>query len=344
MYYLLSYVWDVNWEIDWLPIDAETSDDALNLLAKILIVSTDRLIKRGLDRGYVEESQKMFGVRGRIDIATTIKTKGFSNLCLTCNFEDLNHSIIHNQIIKTTLEALTKTQGLDKGLREDIHNLLHRLQSINSISLSSNVFSSVKFHSNIRNYRLPIGVCELIYQQLLPTTDIGKYNFVNLTDEKLFKIFEKFLFNFYKKHLYKTKYTQIKKEILAWQESIIDIGIEDLLPTMETDICLFNETTRLVIECKFYESALQKRRILGEDTTGKFISGHIFQLYAYLKNLQLKHNMQTAGMIIYPENGKRINSAYTMQGHKVVIKTIDLGMSVLDIEADLIACLDFCRS
>jgi 5-methylcytosine-specific restriction enzyme subunit McrC len=327
--------------MEWTTLDAESSEDALNLLAKILTVATDRLIKRGLDRGYLAKTEKMFGVRGRIDIATTIKTNGLSNLSLTCNFEELDYSIIHNQIIKSILEILTKTTGLDKSLKEDVHDLLHRMQLIKSISLSPNVFASVRFHSNIRNYRLPIAVSQLIYEQLLPSTNSGEYSFVNLSDEKLFRIFEKFLFNFYKKHLDKTSYTSIKKEGLLWQDSIFEDGLDDLLPAMETDICLFNESNRLIIECKFYESALQARRILGEDTTGKFISGHIFQLYAYLKNLELKHLMQTSGMIIYPENGKKINSTYTLQGHKVLIKTIDLNMSPSEIQSDLMSCLNF---
>lgn len=334
-------MWDVNWEMEWTALDAESSDDALNLLTKILTVSTDRLIKRGLDRGYLEKNEKIFGVRGRINIATTIKTNGFSNLSLTCNFEELDYSIIHNQIIKSILEVLAKTNGLDKSLREDIHDLLHRMQSIKSIPLTPNIFSSVRFHSNIRSYRLPIAVCQLIYEQLLPSTDAGRYSFVNLSDEKLFRIFEKFLFSFYKRHLDKTGYTAIRKEGLVWQESIFEGGVDDLLPAMETDICLSSDSNRLIVECKFYESALQSRRILGENTSGKFISGHIFQLYAYLKNLELKHQMQTSGMIIYPENGKKLNSTYNIQGHKVLIKTIDLGMSALDIQSDLIACLDF---
>ena len=46
-------------------------------------------------------------------------------------------------------------------------------------------------------------------------------------------------------------------------------------------------------------------------------------------------------MIIYPENGKKINSTYNLQGNKVLIKTIDLGMNALDIQSDLMACLGF---
>ena len=114
LFYLLSYVWDVDWEMEWSAIDANKSGDALNLLARILTISTDRIVRRGLDRGYKELNDELFGVRGRIDIANTIKKNGFSSGKLACNFEELNYSVLHNQIIKSTLERLTHANGLDK--------------------------------------------------------------------------------------------------------------------------------------------------------------------------------------------------------------------------------------
>ncbi len=339
LYYLLSYVWDVNWELDWSSLNVDKNDDALNMLAKVLILSTDRLVKKGLDRNYLDRNEEVFGVRGRIDLASTIKTNGFAKSKLTCSFDELDYSTIHNKIIKSTLEVLIKTDSLEKNLREDIHGLLNKMHSIKSLALSSSIFSSVRFHSNIRNYRLPISVCQLLFDQLSPNENLGSYLFNRLPDEKLFKIFEKFLFNFYKLNLAKTNYKYIKKEGLVWQDASFEDGLDDLLPSMETDICLSNESNRLIIECKFYESALQSRKISGEETTGKFISSHVYQLYAYLKNLEIKHQSQVSGMIIYPENGKKIHSLYNLQGHNVLIKTVNLAMDPIEIEKDLIECL-----
>lgn len=340
LYYLLSYVWDVDWELEWSSLEAEKSGDALNLLTKILITSTDRIIRRGLDRGYKEVSEALYGVRGRIDISNTIKRNGFSSGRLTCNFEELDHSVLHNQIIKTTLLNLAHVNGLNKDLREEVLDLTHRLKDIELIKLNQNIFSKVRFHSNIRNYRLPVSVCKLIYDQLLPSEAIGKYEFVNLTDEKLFRIFEKFIFNFYKKHLNQTVYTGIKKERLGWQETSFESGIEDFLPSMETDVSLFNEESKLVVECKFYESATQTRSISDSNIKSTFISNHLYQLFAYLKNLEIKDQSVLSGMIIYPENSEKIDATYNMQGHKVSIKTINLDETPQKISASMIAILD----
>lgn len=340
LFYLLSYVWDVDWEMEWSAIDADKSGDALNLLARILTISTDRIIRRGLDRGYKDINEEMFGVRGRIDIANTIKRNGFANARLTCSFEELDYSVLHNQIIKTTLVNLSHANGLNKSLREEVLDLTHRLKAIEPIELNQNIFSKVRFHSNIRGYRLPISVCKMIYDHLLPTETAGRYEFVNITDEKLFRIFEKFIFNFYKKHLSQTIYTNIKKERLGWQETAYESGIEDFLPTMETDVSLSNLTSKLVVECKFYESALQTRAIGNLSIRPTFISTHINQLFVYLKNLELKDKSALSGLLIYPENGEKIDATYNMHGNKVSIKTINLDLSPQEINDAMIACLE----
>lgn len=340
LFYLLSYVWDVDWDIEWSSINPEKSEDALNLLTRILATSTDRIIRRGLDRGYKEVSQDLYGVRGQIDIANTIKKNGFASGRLACRYEELDYSVLHNQIIKSTLLNLVRVNGLDKGLREEVLDLTHLLRDIVPIELSQNVFSKVRFHSNIKGYRLPISVCKLIHEQLMPSQTVGRYEFVNITDEKLFRIFEKFIFNFYKKYLDKTEYTGIKKERLGWQDTYFEDGIDDFLPSLETDVSLFNATTKLVIECKFYETAISTRTFYEHNKKSSFISAHINQLFVYLKNLEIRDRSILSGMIIYPENGQKIDSTYIMQGHKVSIKTINLEATPQQITNQMLESLN----
>jgi 5-methylcytosine-specific restriction enzyme subunit McrC len=339
LFFLLSYVWDVNWELEWSSISGDQSGDALNLLTKILVISTDRLIRRGIDRGYVECSHEILGVRGRIDLPNTIKRSGFSSSKLTCTFDDLSHSVIHNQIIKTTLQIISKADGLDRNLREEVLDLNRRLQIVEPIRLNQGIFSKVRFHSNISRYRLPVAVSKLIYEQLLPSQDSGRYQFVNISDDKLYAIFEKFVFKFYEKNLNQTIFSGIKRDTLDWQDTFFEDGIDDLLPVMKTDVSLFNDSTKLIVECKFYQAALRSRIIDEKILNETFISSHLYQLFAYLKNLEIKDRRPTSGLILYPENGKKIASSYSMHGHKVSINTVDLNQNPREINNAMLACL-----
>jgi 5-methylcytosine-specific restriction enzyme subunit McrC len=339
LFFLLSYGWDVNWDLEWSAISGDQSGDPLNLLTRILVSSTDRLIRRGVDRGYVAYSGEILGVRGRIDLSTTIKRNGFASSKLTCMFDDLNHSVIHNQIIKSTLQTIAKVEGLDRNLREEVLDLNRRLQNVESIRLSQGVFSQVRFHSNISRYRLPIAVAKLIYEQLLPSQESGSYQFVNISDEKLYAIFEKFVFKFYEKHLDQTIFTGIKRDMLSWQDTYFEEGVDDFLPMMKSDVSLFNSFSKLIIECKFYKSAFQSRKIDGNTLSETFIASHVYQLFAYLKNLEIKDRRPTSGLIIYPENGKKIASTYSMHGHKVSIMTVDLNLTPAEISDAMMVCL-----
>ena len=60
----------------------------------------------------------------------------------------------------------------------------------------------------------------------------------------------------------------------------------------------------------------------------------------YLKNLEIRDKRTLSGMIIYPENGKKIDSTYDLHGHKVLIKTVNLDLSPREISNQLIQFLE----
>jgi hypothetical protein len=80
--------------------------------------------------------------------------------------------------------------------------------------------------------------------------------------------------------------------------------------------------------------------LFGELKKNSFISAHINQLFVYLKNLEIKDKSILSGMIIYPENGEKIDSTYNIQGHRVSIKTINLESNPQEINDQMIASLD----
>ena len=54
IYYLLCYAWDVLEEKESLAdVDVLDSTDILDLFARVLVNGTRRLVRRGLDRGYL---------------------------------------------------------------------------------------------------------------------------------------------------------------------------------------------------------------------------------------------------------------------------------------------------
>lgn len=76
-WYLLLYAWDMARFRGRWPVEAETSPDLLGLLASILASATRALLRRQLGRSFAIRSQTIRGIRGRIDLAESLKRLTF---------------------------------------------------------------------------------------------------------------------------------------------------------------------------------------------------------------------------------------------------------------------------
>ena len=116
IYYLLCYAWDRLREGQIVDVSALDSHDLSNLFAHILDGGTRHLLKRGVDRDYLEYRETIPGVRGRIDFGVSLRQLAFQNARAHCVFSELSFNVLHNQILKTTLRRLAHSDGLDPNL------------------------------------------------------------------------------------------------------------------------------------------------------------------------------------------------------------------------------------
>ena len=86
--------------------------------------------------------------RGRMRISETLQRALISKVQVACTTDDLSRDVLHNQIIKTTLEWLTKTREIDIQLPDEIVAVLATLSDVRSISLSGSHFARVQLHGN----------------------------------------------------------------------------------------------------------------------------------------------------------------------------------------------------
>ena len=73
VYHLLCYAWDVPLSRDHVRLSAVPFLSRPDFFAAVLIRGTERLLKRGPDRGYTARVEESPRPRGRIDIAATAK-------------------------------------------------------------------------------------------------------------------------------------------------------------------------------------------------------------------------------------------------------------------------------
>jgi 5-methylcytosine-specific restriction enzyme subunit McrC len=203
------------------------------------------------------------------------------------------------------------------------------------IKLERSSFSRVRLHRNNAYYDLLLKVAELAFDCLLPDPAGSGFLFQDvLRDEiKMARVFEEFVRNFYR-----TEQQTFSVEPLTIQWHAVSLETSGLgrLPAMRTDVFLSNAKRQIIIDTKYYASALQIYH--GNQS---FHSGNLYQLFSYLKNFPAGTSTSHAaeGMLLYPEVQHELDSLYEIQGHRVKIATVDLSKPWPMIEHRLLALL-----
>ena len=73
IYYLLCYAWNKLEEKERVNISVDDSMEIKDLFAKILINGTKILLKRGIEKSYVDHTDEIVGVKGKIQISASLK-------------------------------------------------------------------------------------------------------------------------------------------------------------------------------------------------------------------------------------------------------------------------------
>lgn len=322
IYYMLCYAWNVLPRSDNKLTGLEKFDNIYNLLARLIINDVTRLIKRGFHREYIDHEEELATLKGKIEVGKSINQKAMIRKRLVCNFDEFSDNVAFNQILKTTMNSLMKSPYLDKQLNKELININYYFAGIEVIKLSSQAFASLKYSRNNMHYRMLMHICELLYRGLISNEEDNNIQFADfIRDEQMATLYEKFVLNFYKKHLPSNKYrTHSPKIQWGLDEQYEHIGLE-FLPQMRTDIVVENQIDKkqLIIDTKYYASALKKGNY-GE--VKKLSSGNLYQIYTYVNNSTYPGNV--SGMLLYPTTVQELDLEFKINGNIIMIKTLNL--------------------
>ncbi|MBI5102825.1 MAG: 5-methylcytosine-specific restriction endonuclease system specificity protein McrC [Nitrospirae bacterium] len=345
VYFLLCYAWDRFDEGDMKEVSSTDCRNIADLLATVLCRGVSRLLKKGLDRGYVEQEKIINTVRGRIDIGYTARHGLHQRGRVLCRFDELEYDVLHNQIIKSTLRLLLRLEELGGKNMHDVWGLYRRLTDIGETDLSAATFSRITFHRNNGDYRFLLHICELIATYALPEEKTGSYRFREfLRDEKRMSyIFQQFVLNFLSRELAKKQIRcTVKAERLDWPAEAIDddrIGDLDYLPAMFTDVSLHFPDKTIIIDTKYYADALKSN----QGGAPKANAANLYQINAYLNSLDDSPDGEAEGILLYPTNGTDIDLAWRIHDNIVRVRTLDLGRHWHEIHVNLLGIVETSR-
>ncbi|UQD70487.1 hypothetical protein JEY40_31690 [Bradyrhizobium japonicum] len=335
LYYLFCYAWERFPEGGSTEVGIDDCPDLPNLFARVLVNGVHRLLRRGLDRGYLGFEEELRSPRGRLLINRTIKELTLQRGAVCCQIDELCSDVLHNQIIKSTAITLANHRQIKPSLAHDLRLIWRKMEGVSVLRLRPSLFRSVQLSRNNAQYSALMKLCELVCRAMLPDEHGSGSRFSDiLGDEELMsRVFEDFLRNFY---FYEQAVFTVRREDMRWRLDAGPGGDPSLVPIMRTDVVLRSPRNTIVMDAKFYSDPFPR-----SSGTPKIRSGHLYQLFAYMKHASDRAaGLPVRGALVYASPGDGCLHRYRVDGHEIAVAAIDLSKPWKQVHSALISLLD----
>lgn len=325
---MLAYAFQVLNENGYKDIATEQFDNVGELCAAILAKGISVQLKRGLGKEYVSQTEPLSSLRGKIDIAESIKTQSMLRKQLVCTYDDFTVNSYMNRILKSTMELLIRSD-ISKVRKKDLRKLLVFFGDVDSIDVYD-INWRLQYNRNNQSYRMLISICYLVVKGLLQTNTAGITKLMDFLDEqRMCRLYEKFILEYYRREHPEVKASASQ---IPWQ---LDDDFGAMLPVMQSDIMLSKGSATLIIDAKYYGHTIQSQ--YGVNTLH---SGNLYQIFTYVKNKDAEYGDQphtVSGMLLYAQTDEVVqpNHVYHMSGNKITVRTLDLNLPFSDIAKQL---------
>ena len=329
VYYMLAYAFQELRQNNYAEITGEKFDNIYDLFAEILIRGISYQLKQGLYREYVSRNESMQTVKGKIDMRGTIDNKIRNIQKIACDYDELSENNVYNQIVVSTAVILVKHSEVKKNKKAKLKQLLLFFQNVQPIDVNTIRWNALRFDRNNRNYRLLLYICYFIISEWVLTTENGKFQMREFSDEHMCRLFEKFVLSYYKKHHPDLKpcAAQIDWNIETEQSTL------NILPIMQTDILLTIGERTLIIDTKYYTRSMQK-----QFDKATIHSNNLYQIHTYVTEYDENHTGKVDGMLLYAKTQEDIvpdGQLKRKDGNYIYFKTLDLNQDFENIKKQL---------
>ena len=330
IYHMLAYAFQVLNEQGYRDVALEEDfENTAELLAAILCRGVAVQIKRGLMREYIETEEPLSSPRGKIQVSDSIKAMTVRKKQLVCTYDDFSTNAYNNRIIKTTFDVLMRAK-ISKERKKEIKKLLIYFDGVDVLDIH-NINWSQRYDRNNQSYRMLVSLCYMVLKGLLQTTTDGSTKLMDFLDEqRMCRLYEKFILEYYRRH-----YPQLKASAsqIPW---ILDDGCSNaMLPVMQSDITLSFGNRVLIIDAKYYAHATQVQY-----DRHTIHSNNLYQVFTYVKNKDAQFGdepHEVSGMLLYAQTDEAIlpNNTYWMSGNKIAVRTLNLDCDFTEIAGQL---------
>ena len=317
IYYMLAYAFQALREQGYRSLATEEFANTADLCAAILVRGVGLQLKRGLGQEYVERTEVLSTLRGKMEVSESIKSRNVLRCQLVCSFDEFSVDTRMNRILKAAMALLLRSD-IPRSRKKEIKRLMVFFGDVTDVNPAS-IDWSMRFNRNNQTYRLLMGVCWLCIKGLLQTQADGSARLMDfLDDQRMSRLYEKFILEYYRR-----EHPELNASAshIAWA---LDDGFDDMLPAMKSDITLSRGSAVLIIDAKYYSRTMQEHR-----DKRSIHSNNLYQVFAYVKNREAEFSgveHEVSGMLLYARTDEEIqpDATYRMSGNRISVQTLDL--------------------
>ena len=327
IYYMLTYAFQILRQSNYENVSVEDFEHIHDMFAAILGRGVTQQLKQGLYKEYINQSEELTTMRGKLNLQGTLRNKMQSKQMLTCEYDELSENNLMNQILKTTMYLLVKEKTVKEERRVILKKCLLFFSKVYDIEPQSIRWDMVYFHRNNKSYKMLLNICRLIMEGMLLSTEYGSVKMANFLDEqRMSRLYEKFILEYYRYH---HPELHPNPDQVQWN---LDDDNDMWLPSMVTDITLKKDNKILIIDAKYYGKQMQSNF-----DVQTFRNANLYQLFTYVKNMDINHDGSVSGMLLYAKTDEEFQpkNQFMMDGNKISVDSLDLSMPFSEIAAQL---------
>lgn len=336
VYYMLAYAFQVLKQTNYQKIETEPFENVQDLFASIIEIGISQQLKRGLYKEYILKNEELNVLRGKLDLANTIKLRTRNNkIAVACEHDDLSINNTFNQIIKTTLQNLIKDKSVKRETRLKLRNLLRYFDGVDEIKLSSIKWAQLHFQRNNKSYEMLLNICYFAYTEQLLSHEHGPRKVMAFSDDNMAKVYEKFILEYYRHH---HPNLLPNPDAIKWNlDTDFANQVIVYLPKMQSDITLRRDGRILIIDAKYYSKNMQQQ--FDKNT---LISNNLYQIFTYVKNEDKANSGKVSGMLLYAKTNSDVIPVanFSTGGNRISVKTLNLDSDFSEIKRQLDTIVD----
>ncbi len=317
----------------------ENPDNIPDLIAAMLTNAVESRLKRNLTCSYHRKETVGNRVRGRVNHIRTESRMLLELGKVACTYDDLCVNTPRNRSVRAALLKLAKITR-NRILGTKCASLASRLweAGVTGDSPGRRALSLETFGHHDATDRRMVCLARLAFDLVLPTEERGLHLLASPEREErwLRRLFEKAVGGFFTYSLDRCVWSVRTGERLKWPLARKTVSIDEILPSMQTDVILENrsEEILIIIDMKFTEIVHP-----GWHRANSLKSGYLYQIYTYLRSQEKTDDAiscSSTGVLLHPAIGENYDESIELQGHTLRFLTVDLAASAQEIRERLL--------